>query len=66
MIRRFWRWFIEDDRADVLYESARFLAAEIRNLDDEQQRDLLARYPHFWWQANRVAVCVEMQEEEAS
>jgi hypothetical protein len=64
VIRRFWRWLIEDDRTDLLRESARLLAAEIHKLDDEQQHDLYARYPYFWWHVNRVAACVEMQTEE--
>lgn len=65
MIRRFWRWLIEDDRAEFLRESARLLAVEIHRLSDEQQRDLFTRYPQLWWHVNRVAACVEMQAGEA-
>lgn len=62
MIRRFWRWFADDDPDRPLRESAALLAAEIHKLSVEQQADLFARYGPLWWQANRVAACVDMRE----
>jgi hypothetical protein len=60
-----WRWLVEDDDHALLHQAAADLAAEIRTLTDEQQRDLFARYTHFWWQANRVAACVDARAGES-
>lgn len=65
MIRRLWRWLIDDDPDQFLRESAAELAATMRDLTDEQCVDLHSRYPQFWWQANRVAACVAMRSRES-
>jgi hypothetical protein len=56
---------VEDDDHALLRQAAADLAAEIRKLTDDQQRDLFARYTQFWWQANRVAACVDVRAGES-
>jgi hypothetical protein len=62
VIRRFWRWFIDDDPDLPLRESAALLATEVHKMSLEQQADLFNRYGQLWWQVNRVAACVDMRE----
>ncbi|MEV0994619.1 hypothetical protein [Nonomuraea sp. NPDC050202] len=65
MIRRLWRWLVEDGDHAILHQTAADLAGEIRKLTDEQQRNLFSRYTQFWWQANRVAACVDVRAGES-
>ncbi|MFB4265354.1 hypothetical protein [Nonomuraea sp. GTA35] len=61
MIRRLWRWLIDDDRDAFLRESASLMADQMRKLTDQQQADLFATAPEVWWHANRVAACVDLR-----
>lgn len=61
MIRRLWRWLTADHDHTFLTTAAEDLAAELRTLTGEQQRDLLTLHPRLWWHVHRVAACIDLR-----